>query len=116
MSYSTSGVYVMKVASRLTGLHPQTLRKYERAGLISPSRKHTLRLYSDEDIARLNTIKQLVNESNLNLAGVRKVLEVSTILKMIINVMDTASMNRNLREIIGGSINQALIVLGSNGG
>jgi len=66
----TEGVYVMRVASMLSGLHPQTLRKYERAGLLSPSRSNQLRMYSEEDIARLRVIKHLVDHAKLNLAGV----------------------------------------------
>ena len=69
-----SGVYVMRVASMLTGMHPQTLRKYERVGLLRPSRSNMLRLYSDEDIARLKMIKHLVEEVGLNLAGVELAL------------------------------------------
>ena len=56
-------------------MHPQTLRKYERVGLITPSRTHgMLRLYSREDIARLRLIKHLVGELRLNLAGVELAL------------------------------------------
>lgn len=76
MTKKSTGVYVMRVASRLSGMHPQTLRKYERAGLLSPSRSNTLRLYSDEDIARLRLIKRLVDESGLNLAGVEIALRM----------------------------------------
>lgn len=56
-------------------MHPQTLRKYERAGLVRPSRTvGMLRLYSEEDIARLRLIKHLVGELGLNVAGVQLVL------------------------------------------
>jgi MerR family transcriptional regulator/heat shock protein HspR len=72
----TDGVYVMQVASMLTGLHPQTLRKYERAGLVEPSRNNTLRMYSEEDVSRLKMIKRLVDECGLNLAGVDIVLKL----------------------------------------
>ena len=71
-----NGIYVMQVASMLTGMHPQTLRKYERAGFLAPSRSKTLRMYSDEDIARLKTIKYLVDEVGLNLAGVGLALQL----------------------------------------
>ncbi len=71
------GVYIISVAARILEMHPQTLRKYERAGLVSPSRTvGMLRLYSDVDIARLRLIKHLVNELGLNLAGVQMVLDV----------------------------------------
>lgn len=58
----------------LTGMHPQTLRRYERVGLVRPSRSNMLRLYSDEDVARLKMIKHLVDEVGLNLAGVELAL------------------------------------------
>ncbi len=60
----------------LTGLHPQTLRKYEKAGLVSPVRLNTLRLYSEEDIALCRTIRRLVDEMGLNLAGVELALNL----------------------------------------
>ncbi len=65
------GVYVISVAARILDMHPQTLRKYERVGLIMPSRTRGMsRLYSDEDIARLKLIKHLVENLGLNHAGV----------------------------------------------
>ena len=71
-----AGVYVMQVAAMLTGLHPQTLRKYEKAGLLSPARMNTLRLYSEEDIALCRMIRRLVDEMGLNLAGVEMALKL----------------------------------------
>ncbi|MFL2761611.1 MAG: MerR family transcriptional regulator [Dehalococcoidia bacterium] len=72
-----SGVYVISVASRMLGMHPQTLRKYERLGFIMPSRTvGMLRLYSEEDIARLRLIKYLVEERGLNIAGVQLALNL----------------------------------------
>jgi MerR family transcriptional regulator, heat shock protein HspR len=67
-------VYVISVAAELAGLHPQTLRIYERKGLLDPARTGGgSRRYSDEDIALLLRIQELTNEG-LNLAGVQKVL------------------------------------------
>ena len=69
------GVYVISVAARILDMHPQTLRKYERVGLVLPSRTGGMsRLYSDADIARLKLIKRLVDEQGLNLAGVQLAL------------------------------------------
>ena len=66
------GVYVISVAARILDMHPQTLRKYERVGLVLPSRTGGMsRLYSDEDIARLQLIKHLVENLGMNLAGVQ---------------------------------------------
>jgi MerR family transcriptional regulator, heat shock protein HspR len=69
-------VYIISVAAELVGLHPQTLRIYEREGLVDPARTGgRARRYSDEDIARLRRIQELTTEG-LNLAGVRRVLEL----------------------------------------
>ena len=71
-------VFIISVAARLLEMHPQTLRKYEREGLIAPSRTTgNLRLYSDEDLDRLRQVKYLVNERGLNLAGVQLILELT---------------------------------------
>ena len=79
----SSGVYIMRVAAMLTGMHPQTLRKYERVGLLEPQRSKRLRMYSDEDIARLKTIKHLIDDIGLNLAGVKVAFKIQdTILKI----------------------------------
>ena len=65
----------MAVASRLTGMHAQTLRKYERAGLLVPSRQRgNQRLYSDTDIDRLRRIRYLVETRGLNIAGLELAL------------------------------------------
>jgi hypothetical protein len=71
------GLYIISVAARLLQMHPQTLRKYERMGLVTPSRTMgMLRLYSQEDILKLRLIKHLVEELKLNLAGVELTLSV----------------------------------------
>lgn len=69
-------VYVISVAAELAGVHPQTLRIYERKGLVEPGRtRGGSRRYSDADIALLRRIQDLTNEG-LNLAGVKRVLEL----------------------------------------
>jgi MerR family transcriptional regulator/heat shock protein HspR len=69
-------VYVISVAAELAGVHPQTLRIYERKGLLEPARTAGgSRRYSDADIAQLQRIQQLTAEG-LNLAGVHRVLEL----------------------------------------
>ena len=71
------GLYIISVASRMLQMHPQTLRKYERVGLLRPSRTDGMpRLYSERDIAKLRMIKHLVDELRLNLAGVEMAMAV----------------------------------------
>ena len=77
-------VFIISVAARLLEMHPQTLRKYEREGLIAPSRTTgNLRLYSDDDLERLRQVKYLVGERGLNLAGVQLVLELTRHLRAV---------------------------------
>ena len=72
----TQAVFVISVAAELAGLHPQTLRIYERKGLLDPARTGGgSRRYSEFDIERLRRIQELTNEG-LNLAGVKRVLEL----------------------------------------
>jgi MerR family transcriptional regulator, heat shock protein HspR len=77
-------LFVISVAARLVEMHPQTLRKYEREGLIAPSRTQgNLRLYSDRDIEQLRQVKYLVEDRGLNLAGVQLALELTTRLRKL---------------------------------
>jgi MerR family transcriptional regulator/heat shock protein HspR len=74
-------VYVISVAAELAGVHPQTLRIYERKGLVDPARTGGgSRRYSDADISQLRRIQQLTN-AGLNLAGVKRVLELEAALE-----------------------------------
>lgn len=74
---SAKALYMISIAAKLAGMHPQTLRIYEQKGLITPARtpKNT-RLYSEEDIRRLRYIQKLTTELGMNLAGVEKVIEL----------------------------------------
>ncbi len=70
--------FVISVAARLLNVHPQTLRYYERAGLIAPSRsKGNIRLYSPEDIQRAMQIKRLIEDLGVNLAGVEVIIRLT---------------------------------------
>ncbi len=71
-------VYVISVAAELAGVHPQTLRIYERKGLVEPARTvGGSRRYSDDDIRRLQRIQSLTDQG-LNLAGVKRVMELES--------------------------------------
>jgi MerR family transcriptional regulator/heat shock protein HspR len=70
-------VYIISVAAELTGVHPQTLRIYERKGLLAPKRTAgNTRRYSDRDIALLREIQDLTQEGGINLAGVKRIIEL----------------------------------------
>jgi MerR family transcriptional regulator/heat shock protein HspR len=77
-------LYFISMAARELGLHPQTLRKYERLGLVQPSRKMgSVRVYSRDEIDRLRLIKHLVDELGINLAGVQRLLSVAEVLQRL---------------------------------
>ncbi len=70
--------FVISVAAKLVNMHPQTLRYYERVGLIEPSRSRgKIRLYSQRDIERLQHIQRLINDLGVNLAGVEVIMHMS---------------------------------------
>ncbi|MHB1135411.1 MAG: heat shock protein transcriptional repressor HspR [Coriobacteriia bacterium] len=70
-------VYMISVAAELAGVHPQTLRIYERKQLVQPSRSPGgTRMYSDADIERLRLIQRLTQDEGVNLAGVMRILEL----------------------------------------
>jgi MerR family transcriptional regulator/heat shock protein HspR len=72
-----SGCYVISVAAEMLRVHPQTLRNYERLGLVTPERTNgNIRLYSERDIARLRRIQQLMDDLGVNLAGVEVILNM----------------------------------------
>jgi MerR family transcriptional regulator/heat shock protein HspR len=80
MDDQTRALYVISVAAELAGVHPQTLRIYERKGLVEPARTAgRSRRYSDRDIHRLRRIQELTNEG-VSLAGVRRVIELEEML------------------------------------
>jgi MerR family transcriptional regulator/heat shock protein HspR len=71
-----TGLYVISVASELSGLHPQTLRQYDRLGLVSPNRTEGRnRRYSLRDIASLRMVQRLVGEG-INHAGIKRIIEL----------------------------------------
>jgi MerR family transcriptional regulator/heat shock protein HspR len=71
------GVYIISVAAELAGVHPQTLRIYERRGLLNPSRTAgNTRRYSARDIERLEAIQRLTQDFGINLAGVKMIVEL----------------------------------------
>ncbi len=70
--------YFISMAARLLDMHPQTLRKYERLGLVSPTRTvGSMRIYTREELERLRLIKHLVEDVGVNLAGVQRLLTIA---------------------------------------
>jgi MerR family transcriptional regulator, heat shock protein HspR len=84
-------LYMIGVAAELAGVHPQTLRIYERKHLVDPQRSSgNTRLYSDADIERLRLIQQLTQEEGINLAGVVRIIELED---------ESAAMEREMQQL-----------------
>ena len=83
MVYDERALYIISVAADLAGVHPQTLRIYERKGLIEPARTEgRSRRYSERDIALLRRIQELTNEG-VGLAGVRRILALEAHVELL---------------------------------
>ncbi len=77
-------VYIISVAAELAGVHPQTLRIYERKGLLAPARSSgNTRRYSDRDIARMRMIQDLTQRRGVNLAGAKMIMEMGAELEAL---------------------------------
>src|ERR687884_1394592 len=111
---ATDALYVISVAARLVELHPTTLRKYERVGFLEPSRTPgRTRLYSHDDIRRLRQIKHLVEEREMNLAGVQMALDLTDLLTELSNALDQAQDVVSLRRRVQAPLRAAFATLGA---
>ena len=87
-------LYFISVAAEMLDIHPQTLRKYERLGLIQPSRTEgSMRLYSRDEMEKVRLLKQLVDESGINLAGIQRLLSIAEVLDRIRPLMDEGALS-----------------------
>ncbi len=91
LSHREDALYIISIAARLAEMHPQTLRKYDREGLVSPSRTEgSRRLYSEEDLDRLQVVRRLSEDLGLNLNGVGLVLELVQQMQGMLQVLDSS--------------------------
>ena len=89
------GVYTISVASELISMHPNTLRKYDKNGLVKPSRTDgKRRLYSENDLLRLQIVKLLTDKYGLNLEGAKLVLGLSMRIKEVVNLLEQGVSNQ----------------------
>lgn len=115
-SSGLSGVYVISVAARLAEMHPQTLRKYDKEGLVKPQRSEgSRRLYSDSDVERLRVIRRLADELRLNLNGVSLVLDLVRSLTDIVSLLETNPEVSDTRvaSVAAGELRQILSYVGA---
>ena len=81
--------YVISIAARLVGMHQQTLRYYERAGLVQPQRTSgNIRMYSNNDIQRIRQAQRLIEELGVNLAGVDIIIRMGEQLRQLQEALD----------------------------
>jgi MerR family transcriptional regulator/heat shock protein HspR len=95
-----NAAFVISVAARLVGVHEQTLRYYERAGLVEPARsKGRIRLYSLYDLERVRQIRRLTDEMGVNLAGVEVIMRLTDhIRELEHNIEDLQAEVRRVRS------------------
>jgi MerR family transcriptional regulator/heat shock protein HspR len=107
-------LYFISMAARLLGMHPQTLRKYERLGLVQPTRTiGSMRLYSREELERLRLIKRLVDDGGINLAGVQRLLSIAEIVQRLRPlVRDEALSARDTRRRVVQELEELSRMLG----
>ncbi len=107
-------LFFISVAARMLGMHPQTLRKYERLGLVLPSRTiGSMRLYSRDELERIKLIKRLVDDTGINLAGVQRLLSIAEVVQRLRPLMrDDALLARDTRRRVTQELDELSRMLG----
>ena len=109
----TEDLLFISVAARMLGMHPQTLRKYERLGLVQPSRTvGSMRVYSADELARLKAIKRLVDDGGINLAGVQRLLSVAEVVQRIRPLMREEALSSRENRRLAQELDQLMRLLG----
>jgi len=100
-------LYVISVAAELSGLHPQTLRQYDRIGLVSPSRAQGRgRRYSLRDIALLRNVSRMVGEG-INLAGIKRIIELESVMSSM--AIEVAKLRIEVDALLESNPEKALL-------
>lgn len=108
-------IFVISVAAQLAGLHPQTLRTYDRMGLVSPRRTSGRgRRYSPRDVAKLRTIQRLSQDEGINLQGIRRILDLESELEAVNE--QVAELTRLLRLAHGAPAGSRVFAADPSGG
>ncbi len=108
---------MISVAARLADMHPQTLRKYDKEGLVRPQRSEgSRRLYSDSDVEQLRVIRRLADELGLNLNGVGLVLDLVRSLTDIVSLLENSPEVSETRsaKVAADELRQILAYVGAN--
>jgi MerR family transcriptional regulator/heat shock protein HspR len=106
-------LFFISVAARMLGMHPQTLRKYERLGLVQPSRTiGSMRLYSRDELERLKAIKRLVDDGGINLAGVQRLLSIAEVVQRIRPLMKDEPLSARDARRLAQELDELVRMLG----
>jgi MerR family transcriptional regulator/heat shock protein HspR len=96
-----SDLYFISMAARMLDMHPQTLRKYERLGLVTPTRTlGSMRVYTSDELERLRLIKHLVEEVGVNLAGVQRLLSIAEAVQRLRPLLHEESRSEARRRMV----------------
>src|SRR6476659_1720489 len=107
-------LFFISMAARMLGMHPQTLRKYERLGLVQPTRTiGSMRVYSRDELERLRLIKRMVDDGGINLAGVQRLLSIAEVVQRLRPLMrDEALAARDTRRRLVHELDELSRMLG----
>jgi MerR family transcriptional regulator, heat shock protein HspR len=106
-------LFFISMAARLLGMHPQTLRKYERLGLVQPTRTiGSMRVYSRDELERLKLIKRLVEDGGINLAGVQRLLSIAEVVQRIRPLVRGDALTRREARRLTAEVNRLADLLG----
>src|SRR5215210_2507548 len=106
-------LYFISMAARLLDMHPQTLRKYERLGLVRPTRTiGSIRVYSRDELERLRLIKHLVEEAGINLAGVQRLLSIAEAVQRLRPLMNQEHARSDARRRIAQELKRISEMVG----
>ena len=105
--------FFISVAARMLGMHPQTLRKYERLGLVQPTRTiGSMRVYSRGELERLKVIKRLVDDGGINLAGVQRLLSIAEVVQRMRPLMRDEPLSTREARRLTQEVDQLARLLG----
>ena len=105
--------FFISVAARMLGMHPQTLRKYERLGLVQPTRTiGSMRVYSRGELDRLKIIKRLVDDGGINLAGVQRLLSIGDVVQRMRPLMRDEPLSTRETRRLTQEVDQLARLLG----
>ncbi len=105
--------FFISVAARMLGMHPQTLRKYERLGLVRPTRTiGSMRVYSRGELDRLKVIKRLVDDGGINLAGVQRLLSIADVVQRMRPLMRDEPLSTRETRRLTQEVDQLARLLG----